>query len=62
MLEKIVKFCVRFLTDRAIVSVMLDMCERLAAKTQTTVDDRIVQALRASLTGKAKKPTEEAAK
>lgn len=48
MVQKITKILAKFLTNRAIVALILGLCERLAAKTETTVDDDIIKALKES--------------
>ncbi len=48
MVEKITKVIAKFLTNRAIVALILGLCEHLAAKTKTTVDDDIIKALKES--------------
>lgn len=48
MVKKITKILAKFLTNRQIVALILGLCERLAAKTETTVDDDIIKALKES--------------
>ena len=48
MVKKITKILAKFLTNRQIVMLILGLCERLAAKTETTVDDDIIEALKES--------------
>ena len=62
MLKKITTLLAKFLTDKAIVSMILGLGERLAKKTSTTVDDEIIAALRDFVDGKSGKAKKAKAK
>ena len=55
MLKKLTILLAKFLTDKAIVSMILGLGERLAKRTATTVDDDIIAALRDFVDGKSEK-------